>query len=103
MVYAGARNETDQQMADVLHYTLPQEDLHTTFGALNTGLVLENNIESTADDDLTLKINNSGWLQEGHSFLPSYVDIREVSASLKKKKKTGGIFQGIIDDPRVYL
>jgi serpin B len=33
MTYAGARGETAQQMADVLHLTLPPDELHAAMGA----------------------------------------------------------------------
>jgi len=74
MVYAGARNATAQQMATVLHYTLAQDELPSAFGDLTSGLVAKNNIVSTPDDMLTLKIANSGWLQKDFSFLPAYLD-----------------------------
>lgn len=35
MVYAGARGETARQMADTLHFNLPQERLHAAFNALD--------------------------------------------------------------------
>jgi len=34
MTYAGARGETEQQMADALSFTLPQNQLHPAFNAL---------------------------------------------------------------------
>jgi serpin B len=39
MTYAGARGETEQQMAHTLHFTLPQERLHPAFNALDAALV----------------------------------------------------------------
>jgi serine protease inhibitor len=39
MTYAGARGETERQMADTLHFTLPQERLHRAFNALDAALV----------------------------------------------------------------
>ena len=38
MTYAGARGETERQMADTLHYLLPQERLHTSFNSLDLEL-----------------------------------------------------------------
>lgn len=35
MVYAGARGQTAAQMQDVLHYNLPEAELHAAFNALN--------------------------------------------------------------------
>jgi serpin B len=34
MTYAGARNNTAAQMADVLHFDLPEDQLHSAFGGL---------------------------------------------------------------------
>jgi serpin B len=71
MTYAGARGNTEEQMAETLHYTLSQEQLHTTFNALDQALV------SQADEDgenFTLRIANSLWGQEGFPFKQDFVD-----------------------------
>jgi serpin B len=38
MTWAGARGETERQMADTLHFTLPQDRLHPAFNALDLEL-----------------------------------------------------------------
>jgi serpin B len=38
MTYAGARGETETQIAKALHFNLPQEKLHAAFAALQTSL-----------------------------------------------------------------
>ena len=38
MAYAGARGETATQFAETLHYRLPQEELHSSFNALDLDL-----------------------------------------------------------------
>ena len=38
MTYGGARGETERQMADTLHFLLPQERLHTSFNSLDIEL-----------------------------------------------------------------
>src|SRR3990172_1679502 len=38
MTYAGARGETEQEMADTLHFTLPQAPLHPAFNGLDLEL-----------------------------------------------------------------
>ncbi len=38
MTYAGARGETESQMARTLHYTLPQDRLHPAFNQLDLGV-----------------------------------------------------------------
>mgnify|MGYP001058443400 CR=1 FL=1 len=50
MAYAGARGETEQQMADVLHYTLSQERLHPAFNALDQLLARRGKTELQIDD-----------------------------------------------------
>ena len=69
MVYAGARGSTEQQMAQVLHYSLPQAQLHTAFNALDLSLAQQKK------DDFTLSVANSAWAQEGFFFLPEYLDL----------------------------
>jgi len=75
MAYAGARTNTEKQMADVLHYTLPQANVPTTFQTLNTSLISGNSMESTAQYELKLSMRNSGWLQQDYPFLPAYIDM----------------------------
>jgi len=38
MTYAGARGNTESQMAQTLHFTLDQEELHPAFASLETRL-----------------------------------------------------------------
>jgi serpin B len=69
MTYAGARGETAEQMADVLHYTLPQAQLHPALNALNQQL--------TATDDgegFELTLANALWGQEDGEFRQEYLD-----------------------------
>ena len=72
MTYAGARGETERQMADTLHYTLPQEQLHAVFNALDTSLAGPEAEEG--DDAFQLRIANAIWGQEGYEFLPAFLD-----------------------------
>jgi serpin B len=76
MTYAGARGETEQQMADTLHFTLPQDRLHPAFNALD--LELASRAEGTEGQDeegFRLDIVNSIWGQSNHSFLPEFLDV----------------------------
>jgi serpin B len=72
MTYAGARGETEQQMADTMHYTLPQERLHPAFNALDTTLTGYGDDEE--EDGFQLNIANAIWGQEGYKFLPAFLD-----------------------------
>jgi serpin B len=75
MTYAGAHGETEHQMADTLHYALPQERLHPAFNAL--GLELGRRAEGGEGQEggFRLNIANSIWGQTGYSFLPEFLDI----------------------------
>lgn len=72
MTYAGARGETEQQMAATLHYTLPQEQLHSAFNTLDTTLAGYSDPEN--EDAFQLNIANAIWGQDGYEFLPLFLD-----------------------------
>lgn len=77
MVYAGARGETAAQIAETLHYTLPQEQLHPAFNALDLALKPPSSSADKDDntlDDLTLSIANAVWGQEGFPFEKAYLE-----------------------------
>ncbi len=65
MAYAGARGETERQMAETLRFTLPQDRLHPAFAQLSLTLAGRNGLE--------LSIANSLWGQTGYPFLPSFL------------------------------
>jgi serpin B len=72
MTYAGARGETEEQMATTLHYTLPQEQLHPAFNALDLALADEGDKQEGA---FRLDVANSLWGQEGFPFRQEYLDL----------------------------
>ncbi len=75
MTYAGARGETEQQMADTLHHTLPQDQLHPAFNALDLALASRGEgAEGQDGGGFRLNIVNSIWGQTGYSFLPAFLD-----------------------------
>lgn len=67
MVYAGARSETEQQMAKVLHFSTNQNELHAAFGELQKRL---NAVEQ--NKGIELAVANGLWAQQGHHFLPDF-------------------------------
>ena len=77
MTYAGARGTTAEQMAQVLQFSLPQDQLHPAFNALD--LQLGNEQQNAAGDDkaqpFQLDIANQLWGQKEYSFLPEYLDL----------------------------
>ncbi|MEM3421644.1 MAG: serpin family protein [Candidatus Hadarchaeum sp.] len=69
MTYAGARGSTAQEMAEVLHFTLPQERLHPAFNALDLALMAQNS------ENFRLNIANSIWGQIGFEFRQEFLDV----------------------------
>ena len=75
MTYAGARGETEQQMADTLHFLLTQEDLHPAFNALDLELAKRGEeVKEEEGDAFQLNIANSIWGQQDFEFLPEFLD-----------------------------
>lgn len=68
MTLGGASGETAKQMADVLHLTLPSNELHPAFGALNVRL-----LETKDDAGYQLNVANRLWGQQGYGFVPGYL------------------------------
>ena len=76
MLYAGARGETERQMADTLRFLLVQEDLHPAFNALDLKLASRGGgAEGKDDQGFRLNIVNALWGQGGCSFLPEFLDV----------------------------
>jgi len=67
MTYAGARGNTEKQMADVLNFTLPQDRLHSAYSKL-----IEN-LKSAKDYELS--IANALWLQKDYKLLQEFLNI----------------------------
>ncbi len=74
MPYAGARGDTETQMAQALHYTLSQERLHPAFNKLDEDLTKEGQASSGEAQPMQLKIANAVWAEQTFSFLQSYLD-----------------------------
>jgi serpin B len=66
MTYGGAAGETKKQMANVLHFELPESRLQAGFGTLNT-------ILNTKSPSYQLKVANRLWLQSGFRFEASFL------------------------------
>ena len=76
MTYAGARGETERQMADTLHFTLPQERLHPAFNGLDLELARRGEgAEGKDGEGFRLNIVNAVWGQEDYHFIPEYLDV----------------------------
>jgi serine protease inhibitor len=77
MTYAGARGDTASQMADVLHYTLPDADLHPAYNALDLDLAARPDQVQVEDeaDRFELSIANALFGQQDWTFLPEFLDL----------------------------
>lgn len=68
MTYAGARGTTETQMAETLHFALPQARLHPAFAALATHV---DTLQAQAN--VQLKHVNSLWPQVGYPLLETFL------------------------------
>ena len=81
MTFAGAGGETERQMADTLHYRLPQSNLHPAFNSLDRALASRGKDprgtpkEGEAKQYIRLNIANAVWGQHGYEFLPDFLDV----------------------------
>ncbi|MBN1439778.1 MAG: serpin family protein [Anaerolineales bacterium] len=76
MTYAGARNRTAEEMAQALHFTLPQERLHPAFNKL--ALELAGRAAAAGldpDQAFQLNVANALWGQTGFPFRQDFLDL----------------------------
>ncbi len=73
MTYAGAAGNTADEMAETLGFTLPPEQLHSTFNALDQ-LLAARGEGLEPDQRFTLQIANSIWGQDGFEFEQPFLD-----------------------------
>lgn len=76
MTYAGARGNTEKQMADTMHFSLGQSELHPAFRELASTLQAEHK-------GYRLEIANALWGQQGYEFQPDFM-------ALIQKEYNGG-------------
>jgi serine protease inhibitor len=70
MTYAGARGNTQTQMAQALHFALDQKQIHPAFAQL--GVDLE---DATRLGQVQLKIANALWPRKGYKFLKPFLSL----------------------------
>jgi len=76
MAYAGARNETAQQMAGTLHFLLEQDKLHPAFNWLAAELASRGEGAAGKDEKgFRLNIVNAIWGQKDYEFLSDFLDV----------------------------
>jgi len=73
MTHAGARGNTERQMADALHFQLAQERLHGAFNALDQALASRGQ-EVEKDQRFQLNVANALWGQQDFAFLAAFLD-----------------------------
>ena len=101
MTYAGARNETEQQMAQALRFELPQDRLHPAFNDLDQELNARGQGAQGKDDEgFRLNIVNAIWGQKDYSFLQDFLDTlaRNYGAGLRVLD-----FQGAPEPSRLII
>jgi serpin B len=69
MTYAGARGNTETQIARVLHLGQDQPAVHRAFGDLQRQLA-----EADKQKGIQLTLANALWAQQGHPFLPPFLN-----------------------------
>lgn len=78
MTYAGARGDTEAQMADVLHFG-SQEQTHPAFNALDLALEESPIVLDEDQEPMQLSIANSVWAEQTFTFLPDFLDTLSVN------------------------
>ncbi len=78
MTYAGARGETETQMADVLNFG-PQDQVHNAFNALDLALEETPIVLDKDQEPMQLSIANSVWAEQTFTFLPDFLDTLSVN------------------------
>ncbi len=77
MLYPGARGETAEEIAAVLHLEVSDEALHEARNALERALTADPEPQRPDDDRVpfTIRPANSAWGQGGYSFLDEYLRV----------------------------
>ncbi len=75
MIYAGAKNETRDQMAEALRFQLDDDELHPAFNRLDLELDRRSEVELEEDQQLDLDIVNQTWGHEDFDFVDEYLDL----------------------------
>lgn len=77
MTYAGARGETQAQMADALNFNLPEAQLHPAFNALDQQLAERAKTSGEGSDGKGFRFHvvNDLWGQKDYPFVSEYLDL----------------------------
>lgn len=78
--YAGARTETEAQMAKALQFTLPQDRLHPAMNLLSQELSARGQGAQGADNGpFRLNTVNAVWARKDYEFVPAFLDVQAQS------------------------
>ena len=74
MTYAGANSSTKTQMAEALHFTLPEAQLHAAFNKLD--LDLASRAQGTSSEEIPFRLTTANALfgQDGWTFMTPFLD-----------------------------
>jgi serpin B len=76
MTYAGARNQTESQMAQTMQFNLPQTQLHPAFNSLDLELASEGKAQPGGNGQpMQLNIANAVWAEQTYAFQQAYLDL----------------------------
>jgi serine protease inhibitor len=70
MTYAGARGQTEAEMAKTLHFSLPQQNFHAAFGEM---IMQMEKIQQL--DHIALASANSLWCQQDYRFTNTFLNL----------------------------
>jgi len=70
MTYAGAKGNTEKQMAGVMHFRKDQKGFHDAFGQMQNRIN-----EVRKKGNVKLSVANSLWMQKDYAFLPAFLDL----------------------------
>lgn len=84
MTWVGARDETEMQMADAMHYTVGQDRLHPAFNAIDQMVDRQANPSSsdeTKEDDTPFRLStvNAIWGLPSYPYRDTYLDTLAVN------------------------
>jgi serpin B len=72
MAYAGARGNTESQIAKALHLTLPQPKVSAAFSAINARV-----LAAGSSKGIEINVANALWAEKSYPFLKEYLDSTE--------------------------
>lgn len=75
MTWAGARDETEEQMAKTLHFDLPENQIHPTFSAIDRAIAHHGHYsEGAPHEGSHVTLVNALWGQQGYPFAAPFLD-----------------------------